>query len=505
MNFRAWSIDLAREQSPSRDWLMSLVDRSINAGYNAMALYLEHRFDYASAPWAAAPGALTPETARALSAHGREVGVRVIPFLNTLGHVEGFLRAEGGQRLAEGPRQFSQQLCPSHPDALPFATGLIDDACAAFNDEWLHLGGDETEQLGQCPKCATRTPEALYGDHFAALCAHVIQEGRRPCLWADMALRHPAILERIPRETVLFNWQYEDDPAETTTRLRAAGFDVVCCPAIHTFDASWLFLNKTRRNVDEHVAAARDADALGVCVTTWELTFFSQYHSILPIIFAAGRRLNGAEWDAAIRAEGGADYASYATILGERIPAAAAFLAEGTWRKLRDCLVMKLDPFALWREWRREACGPAGDEILRLCDAAEPLAGENPALRFPIALHRAAVDFVRHIERAAAAYSVADYLTCLDGIQSSRSALNALLGPLTALAEMGGSRADPARLRVLTGKCDEVVRSLERVASADAKAYRPAFEWLTDAHWTENDQGGWLAAHPLLRAEIKDR
>lgn len=503
MEFVGWSVDIAREQSPSSDWLHDLVTRSRAAGYNALGLYLEHRFAYASAPWAAAPGAVTPDIARSLSRHGRERGVRVIPFLNTLGHVEGFLRAEGGQGLAEGPRQFSQQLCPTNPAARAFAIGLIDDALPAFDDEWLHLGGDETEQLGQCPRCAPLPPETLYGDHFAALCGHVLANGRRPCLWADMALRHPAILERIPRQTVLFDWQYERDPRETSARLKAAGFDVVCCPAIHSFDASWLFLNKTRHNVDAHLKAAREIGAMGVLVTSWELTYFTQYHSIIPIILAAGRRLNGADWGEAIVAAGGRDYARYATILGEQIPAIAPFLAEGTWRQLRDRLVMKLDPFALWREWRGQACGPVGDAILRLCDEAAPLVGDDPGLVFPIQLHRAAVTFTRQIELAACAYAQANMNTAVDHLMKSRAALESLSPTLEALAHAGGSAADPHRLRRLCEKCDTVIDRVKRVAGASG--YLPAFEWLSDDNFTPNDQIAWLARRPLLEAPSNDR
>ena len=97
MDFIGWSIDIAREQSPSEAWLSEVLTRSREAGYNAVGLYLEHRFAYPSAPWAAGAGCLTPQVARRLVDTCRDTGPRIIPFLNTLGHMEGFLRSQGGQ------------------------------------------------------------------------------------------------------------------------------------------------------------------------------------------------------------------------------------------------------------------------------------------------------------------------------------------------------------------------------------------------------------------------
>ena len=48
-----WMYDLAREQTPTLDVLDRLCRLSLDAGYNALGLYLEHRFAFPSLPWAA--------------------------------------------------------------------------------------------------------------------------------------------------------------------------------------------------------------------------------------------------------------------------------------------------------------------------------------------------------------------------------------------------------------------------------------------------------------------
>lgn len=496
-------MDVAREQSPSEALLRDVLARSRTAGYNAVALYLEHRFAYPSAPWAAGPGCLTPDVARRLAAEARSQSLRLIPFLNTLGHMEGFIRAEGGAWLAEGPAGFGGvQMCATRPECAAFARGLVADAMDAFDDEWVHLGGDETRQLGQCASCAQRADAVgaagLYAAYFAPLCQFVLERGRRPCLWGDMLLQHPAALEAIPRQTVIFDWQYFTRPRESTAVFRRHGFDVVCCPSLQTYNAGWCFLAASQQNIDEHRDDARAAGALGVCVTTWELCWFTQYATIWPLIYAAGRRLaRGASWAEALAAEGDAGHAAAAEILGERIPRASAFLHPGTWRSLRRHLVMSLDPFDLWRTWRTEARGLVGDEVLRLCDAADAHLSDDDPLRWASDLHRTAVRWVRAVDQAACAYADGDLARCVRSLHEGMEWLARLRPGLEQTATGGGSVADVQRLDRLIEKA---ARVCQRVEALPAAGYRPTFETLLHDAYVPGDQAAW-ATSPDIHAE----
>lgn len=526
----AWMLDVARDQSPGAETLTELVQRSRESGYDALGLYLEHRFAYPSAPWAAAPGAVTPETVRTVSAAARAVGLRLIPFLNTLGHMEGFIRSEGGQWLAEredaaaagnangaesSPPGLSLQMCPSRPECVALARGLVVDAMEAFDDEWVHLGGDETRQLGRCGRCAERVAKVgkagLYAEFYRPLCEWVLERGRRPCLWADMLLEHPQALDTIPRRTLLFDWQYFNRPRETTQRLRAHGFDVICCPSVQSYNSGWCFWPQTRRNIDEHVADARACGAAGVLLTTWECTFFSTFESIAPLVFAAGRRMaHGADWDEALAAEEGESFVRAAEVLGERIPAASRFLAPGTWRRLREHFVMRGNPFSLWRAWRDQACGAAGDEILRLCDEAAAGLPPDHVLQGPIGLHRTAVRWVRTVQAAAECYARGELAAVVERLHTAAALLDGLRPWLEGAAQRGGSRADLARLGNLVEFCTRVIGRVEALADGgltsggeptsgggpasgrSPSAWRPSFETLTSTAYTPGDQAGWI-------------
>lgn len=320
MRLRMWTYDLAREQSPSLDNLRSLFELTLASGYNAIGLYMEHRFAYPSTPWSHGTGAVTPEMVRTLQEEFPEL--QVIPFLNLLGHMEGMIYTEYGRRFAE-ERFRGMQACPSNPDTVDLANGIVADALEIFKSEIIHIGGDETQQLAACPRCRTvgsgapmrdpadplnvtlgsmKTPESttaladqkarLYARHFAPLARRVVEAGRRPAIWGDMILEHHKAALAMPRETLIFDWQYFQSPVKTSKRLMDDGFEVVCCPTLQTYNAAWLHLDPSEKNVCDHVQAASELGAYGVCVTTWENALFGSYETLLPAIQACGAILN---------------------------------------------------------------------------------------------------------------------------------------------------------------------------------------------------------------------
>ena len=492
--FLGWMIDIAREQSPPTAWLADLINRSAAAGYGALGLYLEHRYAYPSAPWAAAPGCLTPNAVRELRGVAAANGVRLIPFLNTLGHMEGFIRTRGGEWLAEGPAQYSAQICPSRDTCVQFARGLVADALDAFDDEWVHLGGDEARQLGQCPRCAERAgiggPGALYANYYGDLCRWVLARGRRPCLWGDMLLKHPQALDALPPETLLFNWQYDQAPDETTRCLRQRGFEVINCPSIHSYHGPWCDLAQTEANIDAHVADARSGAASGVLLTTWELFTLATYESIIPLVMAAGRRISGgSDWRAARRAAGGEAYDQAAEILGRELHEISPYLHARGHARFRQSLIGRLDPFELWRRWRVEADGPIGERVAEACARAARLLDENHELWPPLLTMQSALLWVRLVERARRAYEHDDLHTAATELREAGEALSMLVPTFEAIAGRGGSMADPQRLRRILRHVERVAQDIESLP--ENATVRPSFATLVSPAYVPNAQAAW--------------
>jgi hypothetical protein len=488
VKFIGWMYDIAREQSPREDNLRSMLESSLEAGYNAVGFYLEHRFAYRNAPWAEGDGCLQPGVVRQVTAEFRGEGLRIIPFLNILGHMEGFIRSEGGQFLAEGATQGSGQMCPSKPENIAFAEGLIDSALESFDDEWVHLGGDETNQLGQCELCSARAErigkDGIYADYFVPMCEKIVRLGKRPCLWGDMLIEYPSILDRLPKETIIFDWHYAESPAESTKMFRDKGFDVVCCPAVRSYDSFFCHLRETWENVDTHAKAAGDLDALGVLVTTWEFQFFTNYESTLPIVYSAGRRLSsGMGWEEALLASSLPEYVQMANAMGIKAEDASPFLAWPGWRRLRQAFVLSQNPFFLWRDWRGEVCGEVGDKLLAIC---APFESSSHEIAYPAILLATSVRWVRAAETAYLTYTDCQPQRAAELLAESAALFDAIESIAVESAKRGGSAADVERAKLLRSR---ILTASERIRSLGE--YLPAFETITHPGYVAGDQAAW--------------
>lgn len=494
MAWKLWTYDIAREQSPSFDVLASAALASVNGGYDALGLYLEHRFAFPGVPWAQGTGALQPGTVKRL----REEfpSLEVVPFLNLLGHMEGFLYCEEGQAMAEEPMagmqgnmwdERFQELCAV----------LVRDALDSFDSEVVHLGGDEAAQLLRHPDSVARTETVegdkkawLYGHHFAPFCRQVLEAGRRPALWADMFLEHPTAAEQIPRETLLFDWQYDGGCADTTARLQAMGFEVVCCPTVHVFDAVWAHLPETEANIRAVAADARAAGAYGTCLTTWECGLFGNYSTVLPAVEWAGRAFDDPEVPESI-VEAYGPGSEWAHEMGVALNLAGVpFAFEHHRNRLKCSLLLFGNPFLAWRHHGEALCGEAGTVALKVLERAKA-AAQTQAQLGVVSFARAVIEFVRVAEIARREYRAGRTEQCVAAL----APLRRLFDDLATLArhnalEAGGSQADVERCLAAKRHVETVILRVRAYGQREL-GYLPAFEVLTDPRFVPHDQACW--------------
>jgi hypothetical protein len=531
MRLRMWTYDLAREQCPSHEHLRRFCEVSLASGYNALGLYLELRFAYPSIPWSCGTGAVTPASISRLQEEFHEL--QIIPFINLLGHMEGLIYTEEGAALAEAPFQ-GMQACPSNPEFVQLCKGIVDDTLSIFRSEIIHLGGDETWQLGQCPTCAARIAEyekvpgtdgkgRLYGEHFRDLAAKVVAAGRRPAVWADMFFDHPSALEMLPKETLIFDWQYFHGPENSSALFRNLGFETVFCPALHTYNATWLHLPQSEENVRQNVAAAKALDAYGVCVTTWECALMGNYETLLPAIRGCGRIIADEPPNEASKSQdyekqpfpsSPADIEAYQP-LREAPRLLRAYLEESEWyeewarlmgselqeagglfefcgiRSAIKCrLLLYSNPFLLWLRNREDICGEPGTKALDVIGRALSVA-PDAAARGVAEFAQAAIQFVRYTEDAHQAYARGEIGKALGFLSPCRQLFDNLAKTAKAThVRIGGSLADIERCNAGRDHIDKVIRRVKTYGDRSL-GYLPSFETLTHPKFIPHDQSNW--------------
>ncbi|MBL8067749.1 MAG: family 20 glycosylhydrolase [Armatimonadetes bacterium] len=489
---RIWMVDFAREQSPTLDHLYQFAATAQDAGYDAIGLYLEHRFAYQSTPWSHGKGAVTPDQIRSLQAEFPSL--EIIPFINLLGHFEGFFNCEEGRIFRE--EVFSGlQACPSCPEFVNLCEALIDETADVFKSEIIHIGGDETAQLGKCPRCAALMAGKavdekawLYQRHFEPLIRRVVGHGRRPALWGDMFLDHPSALEGLPRETLIFDWQYGGGVQKSAAAF--SGFDVVACPATAVYNAAWMHVARTESNVRQVAQDAHSLKLEGVCLTTWEQVMYNPYDSIFPAV----------EWAARIAADPNSgesladsfgEAADWAKTMGVELEQmGGVWAASGHRHKLKSRLFLAGNPFLAWLHHRDEAEPERAKKLVQLSEKAIRLAPAEPYKNVALAL-RGMVEALVLMREAHASYAQCEP----DAAIGKLAPMRYLFDTFARIARdnhvrIGGSLADIERARIAKHHVETVIQRVRAYGHREL-GYLPAFEIITNHRFTPHDQACW--------------
>lgn len=205
------------------------------------------------------------------------LGIDVIPLQQSFGHVEYILRNEKYKDLREDQKDYSQ-VCPlqTTQDSLLFSD-LYKDLASTHTSKYIHIGGDETYLLGHDERCRKKVAEVgksrLYIDYIRMLCNIVIKMGKRPVMWADIALKYPEAIKLLPKETILVDWNYGWDMNNfgEHKKLVESGLEIWGAPAIRSYPDNYFLTmwEKHFNNIRNFVLICRQLGYKGMVMTSW--------------------------------------------------------------------------------------------------------------------------------------------------------------------------------------------------------------------------------------------
>jgi hypothetical protein len=220
---RGVMLDISRDKVPTLETLFALVDDLSEWKVNHLQLYMEHTFAYPQhrVVWEHA-SPLTADDVRRLDAYCRERFIELAPNQNCFGHMGRWLRHARYRPLAECPdgyrapdgewRAEPSTLDPTNPASLGFIEGLLDELLPLFTSRRLHIGCDETWELGQGHSreaCVGKGLHAVYLDFIRAVNERVRHRGFTSHYWGDMVWNQfPARVPELDRSMVMVDWGY---------------------------------------------------------------------------------------------------------------------------------------------------------------------------------------------------------------------------------------------------------------------------------------------------------
>jgi hypothetical protein len=281
---RGVMLDISRNKVPTMETMLALVDRLAGWKINQLQLYTEHTFAYRghAAVWRDA-SPFTADEIRDLDTYCRRRYIDLVPNQQSFGHMHRWLVHPEYRDLAECPEgvehAFSKvrepfSLCPTDQRSLDFLAGLYDELLPNFSSTMFNVGLDETFDIGagrSAAQCKARGRQEVYLD-FLGQVHHLARErGRRIQFWADIALRHPEIVDRIPEDAVVLNWGHEADHPFTkeTEVLAKTGLEFYVCPGTSSWSSFAGRADNALDNLKSAAVAGQESGASGLLITDW--------------------------------------------------------------------------------------------------------------------------------------------------------------------------------------------------------------------------------------------
>lgn len=224
---KVWKSAASKSMRFDRRLFDELIDFLPSCGINTVVLDLADGIVYESHPELAIDGSLTREELLGLIANLRAKGLKIIPKLN-------FSTCHD-----EWMKDYSKMV--STEIYYKVCRDLIDEVCAVFQPEILHLGMDEEvyENQVRYDYVVIRQNELWWHDlYYLVDC--VEKNGVRACIWSDYARHRPQeFVEKCPKSVLQCPWYYFNElegelseankiRVEPFKILAAAGFDILC-------------------------------------------------------------------------------------------------------------------------------------------------------------------------------------------------------------------------------------------------------------------------------------
>jgi hypothetical protein len=279
LKYRGLHDDLSRGPIDTLEFQKKLIRTLAAYKVNLYSPYFETTQQYASNPLAATPGySLSADDARQLVAYARQYHVLVVPEQEAFGHLRHMLLWEQYADVAETPH--GAVLSPGQPGSIPLIHNMFTELAALYPSPFLHIGGDETADLGYGrtkPEVDSRGLAPVYLDFLQQIVASLRPLHRKVLFWGDVAQDSPALVKALPQsfkdQTIAIAWGYLPDPKggfiKQIKPFTDAGIELWVAPAINNYRQVWPNQQLALDDIQQFTRDGQRYGATGQLNTLW--------------------------------------------------------------------------------------------------------------------------------------------------------------------------------------------------------------------------------------------
>ena len=118
---------------------------------------------------------------------------------------------------------------PRQEESFPIIASLIDQFAPCFTSESFNICCDETFDLEKLAEIG-EDPGKLYVDFVLQLISYLKSKGKTVMMWADILLKHPDAIPKLPDDIQFLNWHYGKEVNEDAIAVfeRLSKTQIVC-------------------------------------------------------------------------------------------------------------------------------------------------------------------------------------------------------------------------------------------------------------------------------------
>lgn len=272
-------LDCSRGKVPKLQTLRELVVRLAHWKINEMQLYVENVFTFRKHPdIGKGYSPFTLAEILGLQEFCKSHHIRLVGSLASFGHLEKILALPKYRHLGEllGFRGFEggTMLCPTDPGSIKLISELYSEFVPLFEAEDFNVCCDETLELGsgRSKRRADRIGTGRVYLEFLLKVYHLCRKyGKRMNFWADIVLKYPELLSKLPKDIVLLNWEYEQNGENIfrTKEIAKAGIPFMVCPGTSGWLTHGSRLPNSMANIANFAEQGRKYCAEGLLNTDW--------------------------------------------------------------------------------------------------------------------------------------------------------------------------------------------------------------------------------------------
>jgi hexosaminidase len=274
MEWRGVHDDISRGPIPTLDYMKKQIRVLAAYKVNLFALYMEHVFDFTSQPLIAPKeAALTPDQIRELVTYASQYYMTILPEQQTFGHLHHALKYEIYSDLAETPH--GHVLTPTKDASYDFIRSLYSELVPLFPGPFLHIGADETFELGR-GQTKVRVDQVglgkVYLEHLQKTFDILQPYHKELMFWGDIAVKYPELLSILPKQMIAVPWDYDAKPTfdPILKPYKDAGLRIVVAPGVNDWNVIWPEFEVAYVNIRNFVRDGQKVGAMGMLNTTWD-------------------------------------------------------------------------------------------------------------------------------------------------------------------------------------------------------------------------------------------